>query len=238
VIRPGRRPRGLPPEVEQAGKPGSAAAAGEEAAGGQADGKPGKRPLGKRIAGWLMTALVVLVFAIVLVIMVIPAVMGLQRYVITGGSMTGTIPKGAVIYSELIPTSELKAGDVITFVPPGQTGAVTHRILSIKQGENGKLVYETKGDFNDFVDPWDMNLEDPRAARYSYHIPTVGYALMLLSIKQVRMLVIGLPAIVIAVSMLVSLWRAAGPQAQALAPAAAIAEAAADPIDHDARGRP
>jgi signal peptidase len=235
VTRPGRRPRGLPPEEPAATK---RTGGRQIAAGEQADETPARKPLGKRVAGWLMTALVVLVFAIVLIIMVIPAVMGLQRYVITGGSMTGTIPKGAVIYSELIPTSELKAGDVITFVPPGQTGAVTHRILSIKQGENGKLVYETKGDFNDFVDPWDMNLEEATSARYSYHIPTVGYALMLLSIKQVRILVIGLPAIIIAISMLVSLWRSAGAQAQGGGPAAASAQAVVDPFPRDARHRP
>lgn len=115
---------------------------------------------------------------------------------------------------------------------------MTHRLLSIKQGQDGKLVYETKGDFNDFVDPWKMNLEEPQQARYGYHIPLVGYALILLSVKQVRFLIIGLPAIVIAISMLVSLWRAADPKAHGPEAVPATAKVAVDSIDHDSRYRP
>ena len=33
--------------------------------------------------------------------------------------MTGTIPKGAIIYSQLTPVEQLKVGDIITFNPPG-----------------------------------------------------------------------------------------------------------------------
>ena len=33
--------------------------------------------------------------------------------------MTGTIPKGAVIYSQITPVEQLKVGDIITFQPPG-----------------------------------------------------------------------------------------------------------------------
>lgn len=76
----------------------------------------------RKALGRLTTALVVLVFVVVLVIMIIPAVMGLQRYVITGGSMSGTIPKGAVIYSHLVPTSDLKAGASSPSCRPGRRG--------------------------------------------------------------------------------------------------------------------
>ena len=32
--------------------------------------------------------------------------------------MTGTIPKGAVIYSKITPVEQLKVGDIITFIRP------------------------------------------------------------------------------------------------------------------------
>jgi signal peptidase I len=142
--------------------------------------------------------------------LLVPALLGYQRYVITGGSMTGTIPKGAVIYSRLTPVESLREGDIITFVPPGQSRPVTHRIVAVGRDEQQEPVFQTKGDFNQTADPWKVKLTDPVQARYRFHIPYLGYLLAGLAIRQVRMLLIGLPAIVIALSMLVSLWREAG----------------------------
>ena len=60
--------------------------------------------------------------------MLLPALLGYQRYVITSGSMTGTYDRGSLVYDSVVPTSSLKVGDVITFGPPGHAGLVTHRI--------------------------------------------------------------------------------------------------------------
>ncbi|MBN2204258.1 MAG: signal peptidase I [Thermoleophilia bacterium] len=139
-----------------------------------------------------------------------PTLLGYKRYVITGGSMTGTIPKGSVIYSKLAPVEALRVGDVITFVPPEMDAPVTHRITAIEPDERGNLVFTTKGDYNPSEDPWSLRFVDPVQARYAFHIPYLGYALAYLAVRQVRMLLIGLPAVVIALSMLVSLWREAG----------------------------
>ena len=57
----------------------------------------------KRHLGRLVTALCVLALVFVVGAVLLPTLLGLQRYVITGGSMTGTIPKGAVIYSRIVP---------------------------------------------------------------------------------------------------------------------------------------
>lgn len=164
----------------------------------------------RRLLGSALTfvCLGVMVFAVVALFL--PTAVGFKRYVITGGSMTGTIPKGSVIYSRLVPTDELKAGDVITFVPPDFTKPVTHRIASVTTDEYGHLVFKTKGDFNQAEDPWRLRFVDPVQARYSFHIPYLGYGLAYLATRQVRMLLIGLPAIIIALSLLWSLWREAG----------------------------
>jgi signal peptidase len=156
------------------------------------------------------TAACLLVMTVVVLLILVPALFGLQRYVITGGSMTGTIPKGAIVYSKLIPTKDLKVGDIITFRPPGYGEAVTHRIVAIEPGQDGKLVYHTKGDFNETEDPWEVNLEQPKQARYDFYVPYVGYALAALSIRQVRVIVIALPAAIIAISLIWSLWAKAG----------------------------
>jgi len=163
-----------------------------------------------RILKIAVTALCVGAAALFVAVLLVPAVMGLQRYVITGGSMTGTISKGSIVYARLTPVGELKKGDIVTFVPPGESGAVTHRIIKITRSDSGQLVFRTKGDFNKAADPWTVTFPQPEQARYAYHISYVGYVLALISIRAVRMLLIGLPALVIAVSILWSLWRSAG----------------------------
>jgi len=164
----------------------------------------------RRVARVTLTLVCLGVMLGTIATLLLPTLLGYERYVITGGSMTGSIPKGAVIYSRLTPVGDLRAGDVITFVPPGMSRPVTHRIVSIEPDDDGELVFRTKGDFNATADPWDVHLTEPAQARYAFHIPYLGYGLAALAIRQVRMLLIGVPAIVIALSLLVSLWREAG----------------------------
>lgn len=163
-----------------------------------------------RIARATLTAVCLAVMLLAVGVLLVPALLGYQRYVITGGSMTGSIPRGSVIYSRLTPVDALRVGDVITFVPPELSQPVTHRIVAVEPDADGELVFRTKGDFNEAADPWDVHLTDPVQARYSFHIPYLGYGLAALAIRPVRMLLIGIPAIVIALSLLVSLWREAG----------------------------
>lgn len=163
-----------------------------------------------RLLTTIATLLCVAAIALVVAIMVVPAILGLERYVITGRSMSGTIEQGSVIYARLTPVEQLKVGNIITFVPPGKSDPVTHRISRISTRRDGVRVFSTKGDFNEAADPWRFTFSQPQQARYVYHVPYLGYVLSVLSVREVRMAVIGLPALVIALSLLVSLWRTAG----------------------------
>jgi signal peptidase len=53
-------------------------------------------------------------------------------------------------------------------------------------------------------------LERPTQARVAFHIPYVGFALGALSDRHIRMMIIGLPALLIALGVLARLWRDAG----------------------------
>ena len=98
--------------------------------------------------------------------------------------MTGTIPKGAVIYSRIMPVEQLRVGDIITFTPPGMQ-AVTHRIVAIEPGPDGRPAFRTKGDFNEAADPWNpVTLNEPRQARYVFQVPLLGYVLAALSARR------------------------------------------------------
>jgi signal peptidase I len=137
----------------------------------------------------------------------VPAALGLDHYVIVSGSMTGTYDQGSVVFDDEAPVSSLRVGDVITYSPPSSepaahaTGLITHRIFSIHTA-NGSRVFRTKGDANQAPDPWTFTLDQARQAKVVGHVPYVGYALAALSIRWVRMLVIGIPAVLVAIAVL------------------------------------
>jgi signal peptidase len=111
-----------------------------------------------------------------------------------------------------VPVAELEVGDVITYRPPGaaRRHLVTHRIVWIGRGPAGARVFRTKGDANGEADPWRFELRGPTQARVELTVPYVGFALAALMDRHLRMLVIGLPALLLALTLLVSLWRQAG----------------------------
>jgi signal peptidase len=172
-------------------------------------------PLVRRAVSFVLCGLALVLALVVLV----PALLGFQRYVITSGSMSGTYDRGSLVFDRVVPTSRLQAGDIITFRPPGQAGLVTHRIASVRL-VGGRRVFTTKGDANRTPDIWGaISLHDARQARVAFHVPYVGFGLAALSDRRLRMLVIGLPALLIALGTLSALWRDAGAEARASRPA-------------------
>jgi signal peptidase I len=146
-------------------------------------------------------------------LMLVPALFGYQRYVVTGGSMTGSIDRGSVVFDQVVPVRQLHVGDVITFTPPPGSGVrhrVTHRIATIGHDPAGRPVFQTKGDANAARDPWKVTLNQPTQARVAFHVPYAGYALMALSDRHLRMFLIGGPALLIALLVLTTMWRQAG----------------------------
>jgi signal peptidase len=149
--------------------------------------------------------------------MLIPLVLGYQRYVITSGSMTGTYDRGTLIYDETVPTRSLRVGDVITYSPPAgvtQPGRLTHRIFSIAVGKDGARTYRTKGDANKSPDPWTFQLPKVSQARVVLGIPYLGFIFAALSLPLVRILIIGVPALLLALGAAASLWEEAGHEAR------------------------
>ena len=141
---------------------------------------------------------------------IVPALFGLQRYVITGTSMTGTIDYGSVAVEEVVPVSDLRVGDVITYQPPAGSGVdhlVTHRIIAV-HGD----VLQTKGDAVPQQDPWKFKLDSSQQARVVFSVPYLGYPLIWLADRETRMLVIGLPAAIIGLISLGQVFSALRPR--------------------------
>lgn len=142
-------------------------------------------------------------------LMFVPALLGYQRYVITGGSMGDALPRGSLAYEQAIRVGRLRVGDVITYVPPGGRGRVTHRIAWI--GRHGQI--QTKGDANPSRDPWRLTLSRATQPVVRFHVPLLGYLFAALAVRLVRMLAIGLPALAIALISFGRVWRDLSPVA-------------------------
>jgi signal peptidase len=152
-----------------------------------------------RPVSWLGKAALLLGLALGLVL-VVPALLGFDRYVITGGSMTGTVDKYSVVFEREVPVDELAVGDVITYQPPADApthSLVTHRIIAIGPSADGRSVLRTQGDANPDPDPWRFELSQPTVNRMAFHIPYVGWPLIALADPQTRRLLLGVPAGVI-----------------------------------------
>lgn len=142
-----------------------------------------------------------------------PSLLGYQRFIILTGSMTGTYNRGSIVYDKPVPTASLKVGDVISYnPPPGFTsqGRVSHRIYRITVGKDGVRTFQTKGDFNKYPDIWHFTLPRPTQDEVKFDIPEIGYLFLILSIRNYRLIVVGVPAILIGLYELRKLWREGG----------------------------
>ena len=140
------------------------------------------------------------------VLMVAPAIAGYERYVVTGGSMGDAVPRGSIAYERSVPAARLRVGDVITYVHHG--ARITHRIAWIGRGADGRRRFQTRGDANAQRDPWRFTLDRRTQPVVRFHVPLAGYAIAALSVRAVRIVAIGLPALVAALATLGGIRRA------------------------------
>ncbi len=167
----------------------------------------------RRVAVRLGRALVDVVLLLVTlagVVYVAPWLLGYDRYVITGGSMSGTFEKGSLVIEEQVPVADLQVGDVITYQPPADSGVphlVTHRISAVSTTEDGTREFVTKGDANPDPDPWKFSLTEQTQPVVRHAVPYVGWVLIAMADRETRMVAVGAPAAVIALGALVQLVR-------------------------------
>jgi signal peptidase I len=167
-----------------------------------------------RSVGRWATGAALLAAVVVAMLVLLPSLFGWQRYAIVSGSMTGSYDRGSLVLAEVVPVGDLKIGDVITYTPPAGDHLVTHRISWIGRDDAGRRIFRTKGDANPIADPWTFRLDRPTQARVRAGVPYAGYALSALGRRDVRMIVIALPALLIAGYSLARLWRQLGAEAQ------------------------
>jgi signal peptidase len=126
-------------------------------------------------------------------VLLVPRLLGVERYAITGGSMGKAIPAGSLVLAEPIDAGELRPGDVATFVPAGHGERVTHRVVAT----DGGIV--TRGDANTARDPWRIAPGTP-VHRVVADVPYAGRAVIALNEHAVLLLAFGILATLLAMA--------------------------------------
>src|SRR3954471_23243046 len=155
----------------------------------------------------LLAAAGLTILLAIAVLILVPPLLGYQRYVITGGSMGGALPRGSIAYDEVVPTERIRVGDVITYRPQTGDRRLTHRVVWIGRKADGVRRYRTRGDASPAADSKAVLLPNDAQARMVFHVPLVGCLVAALSVRAVRIAAIGVPALAIAAAAFAGPWR-------------------------------
>ena len=130
--------------------------------------------------------------------------------VVQSGSMSGSakdhIEVGDLIFTVKPDVDKLKAGDIISYMD-GQI-AVTHRIVAVETGADGKRSFLTKGDANNTEDP--LVSEDVVFGLYKGRIPKLGDFAMFLQKPLGMAVFIGIPVCAFIIYDIISRQKSAG----------------------------
>jgi signal peptidase I len=163
----------------------------------------------KKIGESVLIVLAALVVLGLLFVNVGPRFLPYQALVVRSGSMTPTIPTGSLVLYKKATASSLKVGDIIVFTEPNTLDTkVTHRIYAIHSGPQGKY-FLTKGDANANPDSWTIPAVGSGWEEF-WHAPDIGYVLSDLQGGYVRVILIIIPALLLAGLAIVAFRRGRG----------------------------
>lgn len=127
-----------------------------------------------------------------------PKLLPYQALVVRSGSMEPTIPTGSVVFYKKLAAAKVRVGDIIVFAKPGQPNEkVTHRVYQVGSAPTGRY-FVTKGDANGTPDDWRVPATGTGWVA-SFHIPYAGYLLADLQSPLGKVLLLLIPAILLAV---------------------------------------
>lgn len=160
-------------------------------------------------AGGLGRLLLLAAFAVLAATFLPTLLFGYHRYVLVGHSMEPNIHRGSLVFDEVVPVAALRRGDVVTYVPPGATKPLSHRII-FTGTRQGQRMFRTKGDNNAVADPATFHFNQPTQARVKLAIPYLGWIFIALTTAGLRVWLIAGPAGLLALWGVLSIWREGG----------------------------
>jgi signal peptidase I len=151
----------------------------------------------------------VFVFALVvaglaLATVVVPRALGYGTLAVLSGSMGRSAPTGSLVIGSWHTSADIEVGDVILVRREGRV-PVLHRVIS-RESESGTPAVRLKGDANPAPDPEAYTLPG-RVLRKDWAIPFIGYVVGALRVPVGWLVLVGLPTILLAFSVLRDVWR-------------------------------
>lgn len=127
---------------------------------------------GKLKSIWNAASTIIVVLVVIFAVLLVGVrLFGIQVFSVISGSMEPEYHVGSLIYVKDVDPSEIKVGDVITYVLPNETPS-THRVIRI---DTEKQRFYTKGDANDTADGAPVHFKNLIGIPI-FKIPYLGYA--------------------------------------------------------------
>lgn len=129
--------------------------------------------------GDILSTMVLIAMILLAILLAGPYAAGLKTYAVVSGSMEPTLHVGSLAYVKQAEASEIKEGDIITFLMSGSSMVATHRVVNIDEKNRE---FTTKGDANNTQDaPISF---DRLVGKTLISIPYLGYLTMFIKTKQ------------------------------------------------------
>lgn len=155
-------------------------------------------------AGWTVIGAV----AGVLALITLPRIAGYVPYTVLTGSMSPAIAPGDIVIDERLPARHLRAGDIVTFADPERRGRmITHRVRRIDV-RGSEVAVVTRGDANTVDERWRTRAAG-HVGRVVARVPYAGFLTSWIRSPHGRLLLLVVPAVLLAVLELHATWRPA-----------------------------
>lgn len=126
----------------------------------------------RSVGSWLVLLAVLTVVALTVAL---PTLGGGTAYTVLTPSMRPSLPPGGLVVTRPVQANDLRIGDVVTYqLRSGDPAVVTHRVLALRLTADGQTLAQTKGDFNNAIDP-DLVKPEQLRGRLWYSVPFLGY---------------------------------------------------------------
>lgn len=128
----------------------------------------------------LSSGLLVLLLAVAVAVVALPALVGGSAMTVLTQSMEPTLPPGTLVVVKPTPADEIAIGDVVTYqIRSGEAAVVSHRVIS-KTYTDGALTFITQGDNNTEPDADPVRAVQIRGTIW-YSFPLLGWVNSLLT---------------------------------------------------------
>jgi len=157
---------------------------GDEMRAGGSNRRQGRRFTASGVLGVVLCIVFIPLIVVNLVLIVssylkpdeLPGVLGVKPAVVLSGSMDPAIQVGDLIFVNDCDPAALKEGDVVCYLSSGK--AITHRIVSIAEGDDGQPRLVTKGDANNAEDRLAVSFDQVQGQWSGARVPGLGNAIL------------------------------------------------------------